>query len=222
MANPPSNAASSGPPFAPRALVPVNIGHSTVNLYPVIDPIMQPHERTHAFYINKRVSFSQTIDLQIQLNALGHQLNLSTTVNGLIHNWLRHYSNLFFYFSHLVILSFHDKKGNQVSNTTIAGNPSILLPLADGAIANCCRHIKFVRAQLSVNFIDLVTINHPGPTTLLTNYYIKLPQKMCPMTNETCMAHNLMTFHGAADLCTSVPARSPCGDTQPYSPGQAH
>jgi hypothetical protein len=42
-----------GGPFAPRALVPVNIGQGTVNLYPVIDQTMATHERAHAFHINK-------------------------------------------------------------------------------------------------------------------------------------------------------------------------
>jgi hypothetical protein len=37
-----------GTPFAPRALVPVAVGRSTVNLYPVIDPSMPVEERAHA------------------------------------------------------------------------------------------------------------------------------------------------------------------------------
>jgi hypothetical protein len=141
MADPPLNAASFGTPFSPRALVPVDVGRSIVNLYPVIDPSMQPHKRTHAFHINKTALSSQTIDLQIQLDTLGHQLNLSATGNGVIHDWFRHYNDRWFDFSQLVILSFHDKKGNQVNNTAIVGNLSVLLPVVDGAIANCCWHV---------------------------------------------------------------------------------
>jgi hypothetical protein len=50
-----------------------------------------------------------------------------------------------------------------------------------------------------------MTINHPGPITLLTEYYIKLLQTTCTMTNETCMAYNLTTSHGNADLRTLSP-----------------
>jgi hypothetical protein len=89
MANPSSNVASVGTPFAPRALVPVNVGRSIVNLYPVINPSMEPHEHTHAFHINKTALSSWTIDLRVQLNALGHQLNLTALVNGVIHDYAR-------------------------------------------------------------------------------------------------------------------------------------
>jgi hypothetical protein len=98
-----------------------------------------------------------------------------------------------------------NRNGNQVNDTMVAGGPSILLPAVDGAVANCHRHIKFVRVQLSINFIDLVTLNHPGPTTLRTKYYIELPQMTRAMTNENHTAYNLSTFHGAADLCTLSP-----------------
>jgi hypothetical protein len=185
MADPPSIATSLGTPFAPCALVPVNIGRSTINLYPVINPSMQSHKCAHAFHTNKMALSSQTTNLQIQLDALGHQVNLSATVDKVIHNWVCHYNNRWFNFSQLVILSFHDKKGNHVNNTMIAGNLSVLLPVVDGAIAYCHHHIKFMRLQLSVNFIDLVTVNHPGPTTLWTEYNIKLPQTMHAMTMGT-------------------------------------
>jgi len=83
--------ASLSGPFAPRALVPINIGRGTVNLYPVIDQTMATHERAHAFHINKTALSSQNIDLRVQLDALGHQLNLSATVDGVINDWLRYF-----------------------------------------------------------------------------------------------------------------------------------
>ena len=42
-----------GTPFAPRALVPVTVGHTLVNLYAIIDPGMHVEEHAHAFQINK-------------------------------------------------------------------------------------------------------------------------------------------------------------------------
>jgi hypothetical protein len=103
-------------------------------MYPVINPSMEPHKRAQVFHIYKTALCSQTIDLQIQLDALGYQLNLGARVNGVIHNWLRQYKDHWFNFSQLVILSFHDKKGNQVNNTTIAGDPSVLLPVINGTL----------------------------------------------------------------------------------------
>ena len=84
-------ATSSGGPFAPRVLVPINIGRATVKLYPIIDQSMATHKRAHAFHINKTTLSLQNIDLRIQLNALGHQLNLSATGEGVITNWLGYF-----------------------------------------------------------------------------------------------------------------------------------
>ena len=84
-------ATSSGGPFAPRALVPINVGRATGNLYQIIDQSKATHERAHAFHINKTALLSQNIDLRVQLDALGHQLNLSAKVEGVITDWLRYF-----------------------------------------------------------------------------------------------------------------------------------
>ncbi len=88
MTNARQRVADSVGPFVPHALVPVTVGRSTINLYPIIDGNMATHKRAHAFHINKTALLLQYIDLCVQLNALGHQLNLSTTVKGVINDWL--------------------------------------------------------------------------------------------------------------------------------------
>ena len=85
-----ARAADSIEPFVSRALVPVTVGRSTINLYPIIDDNMATHEQAHAFHINKTALLLQYIDLRIQLDAIGHQLNLSATVEGVINDWLRY------------------------------------------------------------------------------------------------------------------------------------
>ena len=74
--------------------------------------------------------------------------------------------------------------------------------MINGAYMTCRKNVKFVCVQLSVNFIDLVTIDNPGPTTLRSEYFIKLPQTTHQLTNGAGSAYNLTTFHGTADLCT--------------------
>ncbi len=166
---------------------------------------MLPHERTRAFHINKTALSSQSIDLRVQLDAFGHQLNLSAMVDGVINNWLRHFYDRWFNFSHLSILSFHDTKDDQVKDTTDMGDPSILLPAVDGAIGNRRKNVKFVRVQLLVNFINLVTVNNPYPTTLRIKYYFELPQSTHQMMNGHGNTYTLTTFHGTADLRTLSP-----------------
>ncbi len=75
-----------GTPFAPKLLVQVRVGPTTVNLYPNIDQTMPPHKQAHAFHINKTALSAKKIDLRLQLDALGNQLNLSAMVDGKIYN----------------------------------------------------------------------------------------------------------------------------------------
>ena len=195
-------ATSSGGPFAPRALVPINVGQATVILYPIIDQSMATHEQAHAFHINKTALSLQNINLHVQLDALGHQLNLSATVEGVITDWLWYFYDRWCNFTQLQILSFHNTKGDEVNDTTDAIDSSILLPVIDGTYVTCRKNVKFVHAQLSVNFIDFVTINNPGPTNLRSEYVIKLSQTTRQLTNGAGTAYNLTTFHGTADLRT--------------------
>jgi hypothetical protein len=200
--------AAPGAPFAPRVLVPISVGRSTVYIYPCVDNSMQPHKRAHAYHITLTVLTSQNLDMRLQLDALGHQLNLQATVDGVVNDWLRFFQDFWYDFSRLTFLSFHSVNGDVNEDTTMAQDTTILLPVQDGNVANCHRqNVKFVRVQLSIDFVSLVSVpNNVGPTTLCTEYYIELPQTTRAMTNGNNVAYNLMTFHGAADLCTLSPA----------------
>jgi hypothetical protein len=76
------------------------------------------------------------------------------------------------------------------------------LPIVDGTIGTCRKNVEFVRVQLLVNFIDLVTVNNPGPTILRIKYFIELPQSTCQITNRNGNAYNLTTLFGTAYLRT--------------------
>ena len=69
--------------------MPVAVGRTSVNLYAIIDPGMHVEERAHAFQINKTAPASTPVDLRVQLDALGQQLNLAATVDGVRDDWLR-------------------------------------------------------------------------------------------------------------------------------------
>jgi hypothetical protein len=189
--------------FAPHALVPVSVDHATVNLYPVINPGMPVEERAHTFQVNKTALASAPVDLQVQLDALGQQLNLVATVNGVCDDWLRFFQDSWCDFSHLAILSFHNDTGGQIQDTATAADAAILLPVIDGNLANCCRaNVKFVRVQITLNFCTLVSVEPPGITTLQVVYYIELPLTSRAMVNGAGAGYNLVTFHGADDLRT--------------------
>ena len=158
--------ACAGSPFTPRMCVPVTIGCTVINLNPVINQGMPPHKQAHAFHINVTALSSQSVDLRAQLDALSHQLNLSVMADGVIQDWLSHFYNQWSDISHLSILSVHNTKGTQAFDTMTTTNTAILLPIVDGAVTYCRKNVKFVRVQLSISFLDLVTVANPGPTTL--------------------------------------------------------
>ena len=200
MPDPPT-AGAAGAPFAPRALVPVRIGSFTVMLYPVVESSMPPHERAHAFHFNKTALAANNIDLRLQLDALGTQLNLNATVDGIINDWYRFFYDNWFDFTKLTILSFHNQKGTIMSNTTDPADPTVLLPVINGAVANCRKKdVKFVRVQLTIDYQPLVSAESPGATVLRTEYYIELPQTSVQVVNDANVAYNLLTYHGPGDL----------------------
>jgi hypothetical protein len=118
-------------------------------------------------------------------------------------DWLQFFHDSWCDFSRLAILSFHNNAGDQINDTMLAANTAILLPVIDGAIANCCwPDVKFVRVQISLDFCALVNVEPPGLTTLQVEYYVELPQMSRAMVNGAGAGYNLVTFHGADDLCT--------------------
>ena len=133
-----------GMSFAPKMLVPVSVGRTTVNLYPVANTTMLVHERARAFQINKTALSLQALKLHVMLDALGAQLNLSASIEGMIEEWLWFFQDSWFNFSILQILSLHNNAGGQGNDTTMTADPAILLPLQDGPIIDCRKAIKFV------------------------------------------------------------------------------
>ena len=194
-----------GTSFAPKTLVPVSVGRTTVNLYPVVDTTMQVHERAHAFQINKTALSLQAIELRVMLDALGAQLNLSASVEGMIEEWLRFFQDSWFDFSLLQILSFHNNAGGQVNDTTTATDRAILLPLQEWPIADCRKPIKFVQVQLNLNYAVLANVNPPSPAVLRATYYIELLLTLCALTNGGGGQYSITTFVSPSDLRTLSP-----------------
>ena len=193
--------------FAPLDLVDVPVGRITVKLYPRITPAMPVHERAHAFQVNKAALKDLPTDLRLVTDALGAQLNASSTVEGILSDWRRYFNERWMSFDHLTILSFHDSKGARIDDTTIAGNPEVLKPVQDGAIASCrSQDVKFARVQCTLDFRPLTTIDpYPVSSILRVSYYIELPQASRAMTNGAGGGYTLISFLGVDDLRTLSP-----------------
>jgi hypothetical protein len=194
-------AAKVGDFFVPRPLKLVTIGKATVKLYPIITSSMKPPERAHAFQVNKTALAVPGINRHAMLDTLGTQISLNATVEGTVGDWYRHFDRNWCNIAHLSILLFYNNARAQVLDSVTAADPSILLPVQDGAVANCHRaNINFVCVQLNLDFATLVTLRPPGNTTLRTEYYIELPQDSCDLTNGNNQVYRLTTYLGPGDL----------------------
>jgi hypothetical protein len=139
------------------------------------------------------------------LDALGAQLNLSVSVEGMIVEWLWFFQDSWFNFRLLHILSFHNNAGGQVNDTTTDADPAVLLPVQNGTLDECRKAIKFVCVQVTLNYRQLVNVNPPGPTVLKATYCIKLLLSLHGLTNGKNQHYSLLTFSGPNDLHTLSP-----------------
>jgi hypothetical protein len=187
--------------FVPEQLVPVSVGCYQVNLYPKLHPTASVVVHAHAYQICKSALGALNIDICILFDALGLQLNCMATNDGLIYDFTQVYEEGWFNPANLQVLSFHDSAWAIINNTTITSNPTVLLPVINGLVANRCQQdVRYVRVQLSLDFANLLGLRHVGATVLKLMYYIKLPQTSVNMTNGTNVAYVLTTFHGPANI----------------------
>jgi hypothetical protein len=187
--------------FIPEQLVPVSVRRYQVNLYPKLHPTASVVVRAHAYQICKSVLGALNINICILFDALGLQLKCMATINGLVYNFTQVYEEGWFNPANLQVLSFHDSAGAIINNTTIAGNPTVLLPIINGLVANCRQQdVRYVRVQLSLNFDNLLSPRHVGATVLKLMYYIELPQTLVNMTNGANVAYVLTTYHGPVNI----------------------
>jgi hypothetical protein len=73
--------------FAPLDPIHASVGWMVVKLYPTIVPLMPMHERAHAFRVNKLALKDLPTNLWLAIDAFGAQLNVSSTVKGILSNW---------------------------------------------------------------------------------------------------------------------------------------
>ena len=77
-------------------------------------------------------------------------------MDKVIQDWTRHFQDNWSDFRHLKVLSFHDTKGDMITNTTSSTDPTIIVPAQDGNSADQRKQgIKFVCVKLRLDFSSL-------------------------------------------------------------------
>jgi hypothetical protein len=147
----------------------------------------------------------------MMLNILGTQLNLSAVVDSVPSKWHHHFCHSWSNFASLTILSFQDNAGKQVNDTSTTANSAALLPVQDGQVSDCHKkQIWFVRIQLNLSFVSLVTLEPPGITALHVEYYIELPQGHRDLVDGHWQQYHLTTFLRPDNICLMPPQEFSC------------
>jgi hypothetical protein len=129
----------------------------------------------HAFQVIKSALKALSAHTCLLLNTMGNQLNCSTILDSLMHDWHGLFDTAWFSFWNLAIASFHDPASAVINNTTIAANPVLLLPLVDGSLNLCHQqNVRFVHITCTINFHGITVPNY-GLTMLRIGFYLELP-----------------------------------------------
>jgi hypothetical protein len=153
--------------FVPRKAETIVIGKTSVSLYPKVDPTMSDPEKVLAYQQNCAALAGADLDRRARILALAERLDLMLTAESSLVDWESKLSKNWFNFTNLAIISWHNACSGIIINTTVADNPSILLPVQNGAAAMCCAEgVKFVPVHLGLDFSDL-NIILPAPSCVL-------------------------------------------------------
>ncbi len=124
-------------------------------------------------HVAKSMLEALSVDTRFILKAMGSQLNCSTILDGMMHDWCGLFDSVWFDFKNLTIILFHDLAGAGINNTTGAGNPALLLPVQNGAVNLCHQQdICFFCITCTIDFTGLVTMPVYGPTKLRVCFFI--------------------------------------------------
>jgi hypothetical protein len=110
-------------PFVPKQPEIVQIGKMSIPLYPKVVATMSDPQKAMAYQQNKMALASANLDQRARILALAKRLNLMLTAESSLADWEQKLMKSWFNFQNLIIISWHDTKGNPINNTTVTGNP---------------------------------------------------------------------------------------------------
>ena len=125
-------------PFVPKRPEIMQIGRMSVPLYPQMDATMSDPEKAMAYQQSKTALASANLDQCAHILPLARHLDLMLTAESSLAYWECKFIRNWFNFQYLTIISWYNTKGNPINNTTVAGNPSVLLLVQNGAQNQCC------------------------------------------------------------------------------------
>ena len=136
MANPSS--VSSGAAWQIKDLVDVTYNKVVLQLYPETSSDTPIGERAFAAMANKSALDGSTLTHEQRLVVFAKQVGLASWAQGPITDWQRALNRGWINFqANVSILDFQDSTGATMNHACLPMDPSLLKPVAPGAIADC-------------------------------------------------------------------------------------
>ncbi len=99
---------------------------------------MSDPKKPWAYWHNWTALASADLDQRARILALAEQLDLMLTAKSGLADWERKLTKSWFNFQHLRIISWHNARKAVLTTTMIATDPTVLLPVQNGAMNQCC------------------------------------------------------------------------------------
>lgn len=189
-----------------KECVKLTLNNKTASVYPPVQASWSVDERAAAYHTTLAGLRTLALPPDQFLDTFGIYMGLQTIVDGLKFDFQDHFDANWLKFADdavVTILGFHNSAGAVMENAVTPEDRSILKPVQDGVIVNCRPpDVKYVRAQITLNFAPLITVVGQENSTLRAEFYVELPQSMRVVNDGNGNPRNLVSFLGPADIRT--------------------
>jgi uncharacterized Zn finger protein (UPF0148 family) len=185
--------------FIPKDNVSLNLGKTTIYVYPNISEEMSNTEKAYSFLVNKSALESTDVNPKVKLQSFSDLTGTTSLVGILIARHIDYSLSFIRRAQSFIVRSYHSNNGLIIPGCQ---QPDGTLKLFEAQTAANRRpaDIQYVKVACDVIFNDLTPGNtQPYPFT----YYVRLPVETRTVQNSTGADVQLTTFFGEHDWATS-------------------
>lgn len=151
--------------FTPKASIPINLGKSTVYIYPTITADMSEAERQHAFTVTKNaLKAASSVSFKTRLECLKQHTNSTSIVDVVGERFINHSKDFINQVGNLTISTYHGSNGRVIQDCVDLTTNLLKTCAAQTAANRRPADIKLAKATSMVNFQAIAqsnTVNYP-------------------------------------------------------------
>jgi hypothetical protein len=185
--------------FVPKDNVGLNLGKTTISVYPHISEEMSNNEKAYSFLVNKSALKSADMNPKVRLQSFS-DLTGTTSLVGILQ--ARHVDHALLFIRRaqsFIVRSYHSSNGLIIASCN-QDNGDLKLFDSQTNASRRPADIQYAKIACDVMFSNLTPGNtQPYPFT----FYVRLQMETCTVVNSTVGDVPLTTFFGPHDWATS-------------------